>query len=230
MSEQSGNHIGTLQERSLHAALKEWAALPGDQFEVNLEGYVIDILRDDRLIEIQTGNFTKIRNKLAVLLENYPVNLIHPIANNKWIIRQDKNGEIVSKRKSPKKGRVEEVFRQAIRMPDVLNHPNLVLQVVLVDLEEYWVDDGQGSWRRKYWSKTDQKLLDVVATKSFTTPSDYANLLPAALPNPFTNKQLSKTLSIRPSLAGKMTYTLRKMGILEQVGKQGRANIFALVD
>ncbi len=37
--------IGTLQERSLHAALKQWYARPGDRLEEPVDGYVIDICR-----------------------------------------------------------------------------------------------------------------------------------------------------------------------------------------
>ena len=178
MNRQHSNHIGTLGEHSLHAALKEWAAKPGDKFEVDLDGYVIDILRGEQLIEIQTGNFTQIRNKLSTLLDQYQVYLIHPLPKAKWIIRQSAQGEFISKRKSPKKGRLEEVFRQVIRIPHLLTHPNLTLQVVLVTLEEYWVDDGLGSWRRKYWSKRDQKLMEVVENYTLSSQEDYMELLP----------------------------------------------------
>lgn len=226
MSIKKHNHIGTLRERSLHAALKEWVAKPGDRFEVNLDGYVIDIMRDNLLIEIQTGNFTQIRDKLKALLDEHNVFLIYPLPGVKWIVRQNGEGEIIGRRKSPKQSRVEELFRQAIRMPEVLIHPNLTLQVVMVHMEEYWVDDGQGSWRRKYWSKADQKLVDVVETYLFPNKQSFSSLIPSVLPSPFTNRQLAESLSIRSSLAGKMTYTLRKMGILDHVGKQGNAYLF----
>ncbi len=34
--------IGLLNEKPLHASLKEWYAQPGDQFEVPVDGFVID--------------------------------------------------------------------------------------------------------------------------------------------------------------------------------------------
>tara|TARA_B110000014_G_C20100324_1_gene577464 strand:- start:1253 stop:1462 length:210 start_codon:yes stop_codon:yes gene_type:complete len=37
--------IGTLNEGSLHASLKQFFAQPGDEFEVPINGYVIDIVR-----------------------------------------------------------------------------------------------------------------------------------------------------------------------------------------
>lgn len=229
MSDKKSNHIGTLRERSLHAALKDWAACPGDELEIALDGYVIDILRGDQIIEIQTGNFTHIKDKLKVLLEHYKVLLIYPLAQAKWIVRQNANGEIVGRRKSPKRARVEELFSQAIRMPELFAHPNLTLQVVMVHLEEYWKDDGKGSWRRKYWSKADQKLLQVIGIHTFDSYQSYSSLIPETLPSPFTNHQLAETLSIRRSLARKMTYTLRKMSILELVGKKGNANLYKII-
>ena len=56
-TETSEPHIGTLNEGSLHAALKQVYAEPGDTFEVPLDRFVIDISRDELLIEIQTGSF-----------------------------------------------------------------------------------------------------------------------------------------------------------------------------
>jgi hypothetical protein len=58
----SQNGIGTLQETSLHSALKAWYARPGDRFEVFIDGFYIDIVRSELLIEIQTRNFSAIKN------------------------------------------------------------------------------------------------------------------------------------------------------------------------
>ena len=61
----NGSHqISTLNEKSLHAALKEWYARRGDRLEVSVDGFLVDIVRPrrgkrarDLLVEIQTGNF-----------------------------------------------------------------------------------------------------------------------------------------------------------------------------
>ena len=34
-------------EMTLHASIKEWYASPGDKIEVEVDGYVIDIVRGD---------------------------------------------------------------------------------------------------------------------------------------------------------------------------------------
>ena len=71
--------IGTYQEKSLHAALKDWYASPGDLTEHPVDGYVVDLVRGNELIEIQTRNFAAIKRKLSQLLEEHPVRLVHPI-------------------------------------------------------------------------------------------------------------------------------------------------------
>ena len=44
--------IGVLNEKPLHASLKDFCARPGDQFEVTVDGFVIDIVRGDGTIAL----------------------------------------------------------------------------------------------------------------------------------------------------------------------------------
>ena len=78
--------IGLLNEKSLHSALKHWYARPGDLLEVPLDGYIVDILRGDHVIEIQTGNFSSIKRKMRDLSCRYRVTLIYPVAHERWIL------------------------------------------------------------------------------------------------------------------------------------------------
>ena len=40
--------IGLKNESSLHAALKEWYAEPGDQFEQKVDGVIVDLVKHNR--------------------------------------------------------------------------------------------------------------------------------------------------------------------------------------
>ncbi len=214
-------HIGTLRENSLHASIKSWYARPGDVLETRVGGYVIDIVRGETLIEIQTGNFSALKPKLPPLLETHRVHLLHPIPAEKWILRQRADGAAVSRRKSPKKGTVLDLFRELVYIPHLLPHANLSLEVLLTQEEEIWRDDGRGSWRRKRWSVHDRRLLGVTGRQVFKAAADYLAVLPASLPEPFTNQALASALACRPALAQKITYTLRGMGALQVCGKNG---------
>ena len=99
--------IGTLAEKSMHAALKAYCARPGDALEHGLGGYVIDIVRGlpdaPSCIEIQTGSLAKIKPKLVALLDSYPVRVVYPIAQERRIVRVDADGVILSRRRSPRR-------------------------------------------------------------------------------------------------------------------------------
>ena len=49
--------IGMLNEGALHAQLKEWYRRPGDLLEQTAASFVVDLVRGDLLVEIQTGGF-----------------------------------------------------------------------------------------------------------------------------------------------------------------------------
>lgn len=219
--------INTYSETSLHEALKIWVAQPGDKLEIKVDGYYIDILRGDCCIEIQTRNFSAIRKKLATLLEQYTVRLVHPIAQTKWIVQLDENGDRIKRRKSPQKGRLEFIFKELVYLPELINHPNFSLDVLLIDAEEIQQDDGQGSWRRKGRSIVDRRLLAVNEQASFASGADLAALLPDSCEQPFTNRDLATALKLPMRPAQQMTYCLSKMGQLELIGKSGRAHLYA---
>lgn len=220
------NSIGTLAESHLHAALKRHYARPGDQLEADCDGYIIDILRPGELIEIQTRNLASLRPKLSALLPHHPITLIHPLARLKWIQRQPAASPPLPRRRSPKQARLEDAFRELLRLADLLSHPNLTICLAFIEMEEVWSEDGLGSWRRKHWSIAERRLLAVLDERRLNTPEDYAALLPVGLPQSFTNAHLAAALGIPAPLAAKMTWTLTRMEILHQSGKQGRAHLF----
>jgi len=215
-----------MTEQSLHEQMK-YTYSDGQGVEERVEGYRIDVVRKGLLIEIQTSNFSSIKTKLKDLVKDHRVRLVHPIPYMKWIIKLDDEGERVGRRRSPKRGKVEEVFYELVYISEVCKNPNFELEVVLVDAEEFWIDDGKGSWRRKNWSIHDRRLINVREKHLFTSPRDYLSLLPKDLPDQFTSRQLSKKADISLKLSRKIIYCLRKMGILELQGKRGRANLYS---
>jgi hypothetical protein len=213
-------------EQSLHNQLKDLYAGEGDMVEAAVDGYIVDVVKGDVLVEVQTGNFGSIRQKLIDLLGSHRVRLVYPVPQNKWIIRLDAHGGQVSRRRSPKRGRVEEVFYELVYTPELATLEGFELEVVMVDAEELWVDDGRGSWRRRRWSIADRRLLAVRERRLFRDPRDYLGLLPASLRGGFTARELAGESKLSSGLAQKMVYSLRKMGLLEPAGRRGRSNLY----
>jgi len=224
------SNIGILNEKPLHASLKEWVAQPGDKFEVKVDGFFIDIVQGDLLIEIQTGSFASIKAKLKKLLRSHRVRLIYPIAHEKWIVKLPKNdNDKRTRRKSPKRGRVEELFYEMVSFPQLLAHPNFSLEVIMTKEEEIREYKKNKNWRRKGWGTVERRLLDVVNQISFEEPSDWLSLLPDGIEE-FTTKDLAEKLRISKALAQKMAYCLRNADVVKLVGKEGRANLYKIAD
>ena len=223
--------IGVRNEKSLHAALKRWFAQPGDQVEARVDGYFIDLVRDGELIEIQTRNLRALRRKLKVLLEHHLVRLVHPIAQEKWIVRKTGSGKkILGRRKSPKVGRLTDLFAEMVSIPDLINHDNLVLEIVMIQEEEIRHADGRGSWRRKGQSVKDHRLLDVLEVVSFAKKEDFLRFLPGDLEQPFSNQSLTQRMDISIHTTRQMTYCLRKMGLIHPVGKHRNQLLFKITE
>jgi hypothetical protein len=218
--------IGLLNEKPLHASLKQWYARPGDRFEVPVDGFIIDLVRDDLLIEIQTGNFSSIKSKLTKLARSHRVRLIYPIVQEKWIIRSPiNNGHKAIRRKSPKRGRMEDLFWELVSIPQLLSNPNFSLEVLMIRQEELRRYERKRRWRRKGWTIEGRRLLEVVDQRLFWQSADWLEFLPDGLQS-FTTSDLATGMNTRRELAQKMAYCLREGRMIELIGKRGRANLY----
>src|SRR5919204_2462407 len=128
--------IGVLREGRLHAQLKEWYWRPGDRLEARVSGFVVDLVRGDLLVEIQTGGFAPLRRKLDVLTALRPVRLVAPVALTRRVIRLSPDGEVLSARRSPRRGRLEDVFARLVSVPGLPCRPTFELEVVLTHEDE----------------------------------------------------------------------------------------------
>lgn len=220
--------IGTLNEGALHAALKEWYRRPRDRAEEKVDGYVVDLVRGRLLIEIQTGNFTPLRRKLDALLRSHRVRLVAPVALSRRIVRVSDDGEVLSSRRSPRQGRVEDVFARLVSFPGLLAHDRFELEVVLTQEDEVRMFRPGRAYRRRGWVVAGRSLTGVEGSVTIASPADAAALLPAGLPASFDTAELAAAAAIDRRLAQQMTYCLRLAGALESTGCRGRAALYRL--
>lgn len=82
--------IGTLGEKALHAIVKHYLETDPANHERKLGSFVVDILADGHIYEIQTRQFNKLNAKLAAFLPDYPVTIVYPIPARKWLLWIDR--------------------------------------------------------------------------------------------------------------------------------------------
>jgi hypothetical protein len=219
-------------ETSLHKELKRIYAGTDAQTEVVLDKYRIDAVCGELLIEIQHGSLAAIRDKIRRLLKNHPVLVVKPIVVRKALVKLAKpDGPLRSRRFSPKRGKLLDIFDDLVYFTRVFPHPRLQLEVVLVEIEEL---RHPGHGRRRRWRVNDhvvadQRLVALGDRTRLTRASDLISLLPGKLPKQFHTGDLAERAGVNRNMAQRIAYCLREMQAVEQVGKQGNTLIYRVL-
>lgn len=217
--------INLYAEHSLHAQLKDYLARPGDRLEALVGGKVVDLVRaDGELVEIQTGSLGKIVPKaLALAGSGHRVRIVYPISAEREIRRLDpKTEELLSVRRSPKRGDVFSLFDELVMAAGLVASRNVTVEALLVRTAEVKTRDGSGSWWRRGDRTIDRELVEVLSSRSFRTRSQWLSLIPRDLLPPWTSTTLGEALEIGPDRARKILYCLARGGLLVEADKDGR--------
>ena len=217
--------IGTIKESSLHRDLKFRYVKDGET-EISLGNYVYDGQTEDgELIEVQTGSFGPLKDKISCLSKKNKIRVIYPIIVQRFIELYDTEGKLLRKRKSPKKGCAWDIFKALVYAPELPLFPGIKLELIFLDIVEKRKDDGKGSWRRKGATIIDRVPLVWYESIILKRLSDYHRFIPIK-EETFTTKDLEAQAGIPRALAQKCLYVLNKMGVTERVGKQGNAYVY----
>ena len=222
--------IGTLGEKALHAIIKSYYNDNRESQEREVCGFVADILCEDQIIEIQTGNFDKLNKKLEKYLESYKVTVVYPVARVKNIIWVDtESGDIVSKHKSTKKGTGIEFLYEASKIRKFLNNDNLNFEILLIDIDEYKLLDGYGPDKKRRCTKLYKMPISLHSWISITNCNDLKKLLPSEITNGrFKFSDFEKMTKLKGRKARYSLNALIEYGVIKPVDKDGRAVIYEL--
>ena len=221
------NGIGTLSEKTIHAVLKFYFAPDPCHQEQKVHNYVADILKDDQIIEIQTRNFNTLRRKLDAFLPEHQVRIVYPVAYNKWLCWvNETTGEVTKPRKSPKVGSPTAIFPELYRIKDYLKHPNLSLQIMMLDIEEYRLLNGWSKDKKKGSTRNDGIPINLADEIIIKETSDYVKLIPDNLPTQFTTKDYKKAAHVSQGCAWTALNILSHVNAIKLVGKQGNSHLF----
>jgi hypothetical protein len=217
--------IGMLREGPLHRELKRLLGAPGDEFEVRVGGYVIDLVRaDGELVEIQTGSFSALRTKLDALLDGHRIRVVHPIPAQRRIVRVSEDGEVLSSRPSPKRPPVTAIFEQLVSFPTLLSHPHFTLEVLLCREDHVRAPEPKRG-RRYLRDPGERRLTEILERIELTSARDAAALVQTP-DEPFTTRELGAAMRVPLPLAQKTAACLRALEIFEPAGMRGRAPLY----
>ncbi|MCL2819611.1 MAG: hypothetical protein FWD38_02105 [Oscillospiraceae bacterium] len=221
------HQIGTLGEKTLHAVVKHYIEPDVTKHEKKVGSFHADIVTENGIFEIQTRSFNALRKRLNFFLEHYTVTIVYPLPKTKWLLWIDKQtGEVSKKRKSPKTGRIYDAVHELYKIRPLLNHPNLKLHVVFIDMEEYRYLDGWSENKKKGSSRYDRHPLEITDEILFNAKSDYLQFIPPDLEEQFTTKDYKQAAKINLRTAQTILNILNYIGAVKRTGKTGNLHIY----
>ena len=209
-------------ETSLHQQLKRCYADAEGDTEVVMGRYRIDAIRGDELIEVQCASLSAIRDKCNDLLTRHSLRVVKPVIVRTRIAKAKKlGGPVTSRRLSPKRGSLLDIFDELIYFIRVFPNPNLTLEVPLIHVEQLRVPANK---RRRRWQKDyrvqDVKLESIEATYELREPSDLLALIGMDDGcESFNTLDIARATDRPRCVAQQIAYVLRKTGAIEAVGR-----------
>ncbi len=213
--------FGTLQEKRLHAALKNYLCENADFHEAGIEGtrFLADLRLGNEIYEVQTGSFAPLKPKLEHLLKNTPctVTVVHPLIVRRAISWIDpRNGSVSPARRT---GGIEspiQLLADLYPLLDLLPDERLSFRLLSLSVCDFRLLNPDGRDPKRHTRRYERVPLDLLGDVTYSAPSDFCDLLPADLPRAFTVPTFSKCTHLHGIDAYSATRVLAKLGILRQ--------------
>lgn len=200
--------IGVVNESNLHRSLKKIYSNFDSKTEVQIGNYICDIVNSDgSIVEIQTSNLSSIKNKIQRLLKNQKIKIVFPIIENNYIrtFTEKKSSKVLEKkllqeetfiqksfRKSPKHENLFSFFKEITSFYFLLDHTNLELDLLFVDIETIKIDDKKGRSPHKLPRIADRKLLKINKLVKIKSLKFLLEKTFDALPEKFSRNDIKK--------------------------------------
>ena len=219
--------VGTLGEKTLHAVLKRMIEPDMSRHEVKLGRYTADVFNERGVFEVQTRSRHKLKPKLTALLPYYPVTVVVPVVETKWLLTMDpETGELKDRRKSPKRGKAAGLLPELVYLKPLLKDQNLSFLLVRLEGEELRLPVAG---KRRPVTPLEFAPTRFLGTVTLRTAADYAALLPADLPETFTARTLAKALGLPAGQSSAAANVLCYMGAIRRTGTQGKAYLYSTI-
>lgn len=206
---------------------------------INGRKFRIDVLdkQNNVAYEIQRHNFGKgFYDKIKMLMSQLCVIIVHPVVIRQKVTRMN-NGDIigVSYINRTKFADYYSLFEKLVSFRTDFVPERIGFDILLI--KEHVKKEFAGIWnksKRPRYRMTQRGLMTIEDRIEIRQKSDLYSFLPKGLPKVFTNLNIRERLEIqggekrKKRIAGCITYSLCNLGLIEQVGKKGRAHQFMI--
>ena len=232
--------IGTLSEKQMHAAIKQFICPDESKHEVKIQNsplyipsenqknrkFVADILDTSTIYEIQTGSFAPLKDKIKWILENtsYNIVLIHPMPECLYVSYIEEDGKITPRRKSNRSRKLKHIVGELYHIKEFIGNPRFTLIALMIEADQY---RRRTTTKRRVKSKKYETIpSSLIRAHIFSSADDYKVFLPDTLEGEFTVKQFSSKSGILGIDAYSAVKLLCELGHIEECGNIGRAKAY----
>lgn len=230
MSELETNSIGTLNEKNVHAYLKNYYENDKNYQEVKVGSYIADIKRDNNIIEIQTKNLKYLVNKINYYINNgFKVKIVHPIMYRQTLIWKDCTDILVSKRISKNYKVIQDSFYEIDKLREFIINNKIEVELVLIDFDDLRYMDVDGNRSKRAKSNRQIKVNKIEEVITLKSKQDLIKFIPDSLVNrEFTSKEFKKESHVHDKYYNNILKTLRELKVIDIVGTKNRAYIYSI--
>lgn len=222
--------IGTLSEKSLHAILKYYFEPNSENHEIKLGTFYADALGEEGIFEIQTRAAYRLKPKLIYLLAVSRVTLVIPVIASRELIWIDPDtGEMSTKRRVPRKGKLSDAFTELFGIKELLSHPNLRVCIMYLNVLDYKLLNSKDKTRKKKADRYDRIPEEIIEEIYLNVPEDYLELIENIPEGEFTVPELIKLNKMKSTAAYSFVHVMEEVGLIKQTEKIGRAQGYVLV-
>lgn len=218
--------IGTKNESSVHAVLKNYFEQRQDAQEITIGKYTADIVGEDGIIEVQTSHFLALAEKLEAFLPAAHVTVVYPIYINKRIVYLNEDGSEKRARMSPLKGSLFNIFPEIFPIARFLTNNNLSFRLMIMDCDEYRISPlaiGKTKNKNNKHSVFDRFPTRLIDEITISAPEEWVKLIPCLREKDFTVTDAAAAAHTARKNAAAALAVLYRGGVLERTGKKGRA-------
>lgn len=234
---ESGESIGTYNEKRVHRAIKRFISEDESCYEIKVGSSVADVLSGGVIYEIQTGSFYPLTKKVAAYLgeAKNEVRIVCPVVTRNKIVRIDTTtGEVLHTRTVNTKRGAIDILPELIYLSDILKNPRLCFDIYLIETEEQRYSDKVYRYRRKGRRDSETFPVTLGGIVSLETTDDFISLIPEVITEKARSKEgfTAAEFSAASGLRGRRAYlalgALCAAGVLEKEKEGNRATIFRM--
>ena len=226
--------VGTLNEKLIHAVLKNYYVPEENGQEVKIGAFFADAVNEDGIYEIQTRSLFKLKEKLKVFTSAAHVCVVHPVTEEtRTVYINSDTGEIAKETAFRKHKSMLRFFEELYSIKDFLKSENLTVVLVGLKTEKRIYFSGEeipDLRKRSVRKNTIAEVVPLGITREtrLCSAEDYRQYLPEGLHGEFTKKELCA--AAKEAVCSKRTEILKTVGVISHTGKRGREYLYSITE